>query len=225
MSVAAAMSFAQTVLSYFSPTKSPYYSVIAFGTSALILSAPINQNWGIIYFPIAILLFYSTLLSIFDKPNFDEKEYDDQIKFSRAFSLSAAVLCLVFTGIKIKNADGELGNQWYFWLAYAACMTQLCIFSFYIYVYANLKTKPVSRNFVQLALITSTYLIGLVYSNISYHGDRGENGSHLANHFLYITISLSAFWFVTILVWLDHLKKSLIFKVLVPEDAKSQIND
>ena len=209
MSVTAAMSFAQTVLSYFSPTKSPYYSVIAFGTVSLILTEEISdKNWSIIFFPIIILLLYSTVLSIFDKPNFDNQEYDDQIKFSRAFSLSVAVSCMVYTGLSIE--PDEFGNPWYFWVAYAACIVQLSIFSFYAYVYANLKTKPVNRNFVQLALITSTYLIGFAYANTNI------NESY---HFFYICISLFLFWSLTILVWLDHLRKSIVFKILVPVDT------
>lgn len=220
MNISAATSFAQTVLAYFSPTKSPYYSVIAFATTALAMSAPISMNWEIIFFPIVMLLFYCNYLSIFDRPDFEEKEYDDQIKFSRAFSLSSAVLCLVFVGLKIEPDKEALVNNWHFWVGYLTCISQVSLFCIYAYVYANLQTKPVSRNFVQLALITSTYLIGLTYANIAY--DNASPDSETRLHFLYLLITLCLLWLSTMLVWLIHLKKSIVFKFITPEDAKSK---
>lgn len=219
MSISAATTFAQTVLTYFSPTKSPYYSVIAFATTALVMSASIASNWFIVYLPIVILLAYSTFLSVFDKPIFEEKEYDDQIKFSRAFSLSAAVLCLVLTALIIEPDEETNINPWNFWVGYAASLIQLIIFSIYAYVYANLQTKQVSRNFVQLALITSTYLIGLSYTNFSYNDARID--STASNHFYYLFLTLIFFWLSTILVWLNHLRKSVEFRVLIPEDSQA----
>ncbi len=216
MSVSAALSFAQTVMAYFSPTKSPYYAVIAFGVTSLTLSASMEFNWAIIFFPIILLLIYCTYLSLYDMPCFNDQEYDDQIKFSRAFSLSAAVVCLVSTGRAIEPELDAVGNGWNFWLSYFVCMVQIIIFSLYAYVYANRQTKPINRNFVQLALITSTFLIGMVYANSSFYN---ESGGELKFQWLYTTISLFLFWLWTIGVWLKHLKKSVVFKVIVPVDA------
>lgn len=214
MSVSVALTFATTVLSYFSPTKSPYYSVIVFGTIALILSATIKENWNIIFIPIAILLLFATALSLKNKPDFKPKEYDDQIKFSRAFGLSTAVLCLVFVGRKI--SPGENGNQWFFWLAYLSSLSQIVIFAFYTYVYTNLEAKPLNRNFIQLALITSTFLIGSIYSTIQY----SKQGAEGIEHYSYIMAVFYLLWLLTIVVWVSHLRKTISFKFLIPEDAK-----
>lgn len=219
MSISAATSFAQTVFSYFSPTKSPYYSVIAFATTSLVISAPISYNWFIVYFPIVLLLAYSTLLSVFDQPVFEEKEYDDQIKFSRAFSLSTAVICLVFMALEIESNVEDKSNSWNFWVGYFACLIQLIIFAFYAYVYANLQAKPIYRNFVQLALITSTYLIGLTYANTLYAEVDIDSESY--GHYYYTFLTLSFLWAATILIWLHHLKRSIVFQVLVPDDVQN----
>jgi uncharacterized membrane protein YjfL (UPF0719 family) len=219
MSFSAATSFAQTILSYFSPTKSPYYSVIAFGVTASIFSADITTNWLIIYIPITLLLLYSTLLSLFDRPDFDEKEYNDQIKFARAFSLSAAILCLVYTGLTVLPDTETNENHWYFWAAYVACLVQLVLFCFYTFVYANLQTRPVNQNFVQLALITSTFLIGLTYTNNAYASAIEYDDVEMMDHYLVIFLCLYVFWLLTAFVWFNHLRKTIVFKVLIPQDA------
>lgn len=220
MSVQAAVSFASTVLSYFSPTKSPFYSVIAVGTTALILSGQIGNNWNIFYYPLAILLLLTTLISIKNKPDFDLKEYNDQIKFSRAFSISAAILCFIFVGITISPSENGQ-NTWYFWVAYIASISQIIIFMFYIYVYANIEAKPLNKNFIQLALITSTFLIGAIYTTISHK----KKLFNMDLKYLSISLVLYGLWLITISVWLIHLKQTIKFEFRLPDDAIKPVNN
>lgn len=218
MSLPTAVKLATTIFSYFSPTKSPFYSVIVFGTTSLILTKEIEDNWVIIFSPIAILLIYATILSLKDKPDFQPQEYNDQIKFSRTFGISAAVLCFVYTGREIPPIETETNtetiNHWYFWLAYFSSLSQMAIFMFYTHVYANLKAKPNNKNFIQLALITSNYLIGATYITVQYNESQPVE-------ILSIMAVLYFLWFVMIVVWLNHLRKTINFKILVPDDAES----
>ena len=53
-----AISISNTILSYFNPSKSPFYGVIAFGTTALILSCREIKStlWWAVAVPIWLVL-------------------------------------------------------------------------------------------------------------------------------------------------------------------------
>lgn len=213
MSISTAMTFASTVFSYFSPTKSPFYSVIAFGTVAIVLTEPIQKNWWLTVLPLAVLLVFATILSFKDRPEFDVKEYNDQIKFSRAFGLSTAVLCFVFVAREIAPSSENGDNSWLFWVGYATALYQIVVFLFYTYVYANTESKPLNKNFIQLALITSTYLIGSTYCAIQSYKQGGDG-----LHYIVILSVLYVLWAATMTIWTIHLGKTI--KIVTPEDAE-----
>ena len=82
MSVSGAAAIATTVFSYFSPTKSPFYTVIAFGAVALILSIEINADYSLLIFiPICVVLLVTTFLSFRSTSDITATEYNNQIKF------------------------------------------------------------------------------------------------------------------------------------------------
>lgn len=79
-----ATSFATTILSYFSPSKSPFYSVIAFGTISIILSCTQIRTdyWYWISIPIFAVLTLCTILSLTDRTVFENEQGEDQLRFA-----------------------------------------------------------------------------------------------------------------------------------------------
>lgn len=192
MAAMAAVSIATTVFGYFSPTKSPYYAIIAAGTGALIYSREVHDlNWVIIFVPVVGVLAVSTLLSFFSSPSFTSEEYNNQLKFARSFGISSAIICLVYAAIEIgpeASTQGEsttYENTWYFMTSYAVCLMQLLLFLLYIFVFHNYESKQKGQNFVQLSLVVSTFLIGATYAATTYDAGMKDDA---------VLVSLYALW-------------------------------
>ncbi len=180
MSIMGAASLATTIFTYFSPTKSPYYAVIAFGTGALVMTREVDHNWAITFLPVAAVLAASTLLSFLSRPAFTSREYNDQLKFARSFGISSAVLSLVGISLAVRplNVEG-VGpiNEWYYWVVYGMAIAQMLIFLLYIFIFHNYESKQKGSNFVQLSLVISTLLIGASYAASGFDSDRSHDGA------------------------------------------------
>ena len=237
MSISAALSFGTTVLSYFSPTKSPFYAVIVFSALGVIGAAKIDGNWAIVYAPIATVLIIATFLALKTRPDLEFDEYDSQIKFARALGLSVSVLCMVYVGLTVQPDSGN--NAWYFWLAYLIALYQMMIFALHMCLYANLKVRPVRMNLVQLALISSALLVAGSWSVVQFYnsasgstlifgpsegaGGTSNDTATLASGGISIDHEMASFllfyvlWTLTMIVWTWHLTKSVRFTLLIPE--------
>ena len=216
----AATSLATTIFSYFSPTKSPYYSVIAFSAVALTLSVDVRENYWLIVAPMFLVMAISTALALRSKPDFTSREYNNQLRFARAFGISSAVLCLAFIGLRIEpEPDPDLPerivNSWWFWAGYAAAVGQAGLFMLYIFIYHSYESKQRGVNFIQLSLIFGTFLIAATYISVE-HGGR-ETEPVVALLFLYLL------WTICALFILGYLLRN--FQLVRPEDALEKDDD
>ncbi|GAB4394446.1 MAG: hypothetical protein Tsb0032_19670 [Kiloniellaceae bacterium] len=211
-----ALPIVTTVFSYFSPTKSPYYAVISFGTAGLVLAREIDpMNWLIVFLPIYLTLLVSTVLSLRSRPEFTSEEYNNQLKFARSFGISSAILCLAFTGLNVESYDdqGELVNRWYFWTGYFVSLAQIVVFLLYIFIYHNYNARQTGRNFIQLTLVTASFLIGATYTVTEYFDP--ESSAHLAT-----LLGLYALWAICIAYLSLYLAQN--FQLEPPQDATPQ---
>ena len=217
-----ATSFATTVLSYFSPSKSPFYSVVAFGTIALVLSCEkIDKvDFLAVFTPIFLVLALSAFLSFKNRPDFEEGQGEEQLRFARSFSISSALLSFVLTARAVDE------NILIFWINYIACLSQIVTFLMYTWARSQTPEEQTRINFVQFALITATFLIGASYSSIEYVSSlvlkEGETEipAYAGRYFL-VAVSLYFLWFCCLIYWLKHL--STLIRIEIP-DQRSQSN-
>lgn len=178
MSVGAAASIASTVFSYFSPAKSPYYAVIAFGVSGASATLAIhNANFLLVFVPIAFVILVCTVLSLTDRatqPTFTDEDYNSQLRFARSVSISVSLLCLVWAGIEIRP-DLATGHRWWFWLIYTSTIMQAGAFLLYIFIFHKHRANSKGKNFIQLCLIMSTFQIGCTFVSVQIGHNEGSN--------------------------------------------------
>lgn len=199
-----ATSFATTILSYFSPAKSPFYGVIAFGTVALILSAERidKMPWLSVAIPIYVVLVLSLVLSLKYRPNFEEGQGEDQMMFARSFAISSALLALVLTARSVQ--DDNLA----FWTNYVACLAQVVVFLAYAWARSQSSEEQSQINFVQFALISITFLVGASYSNIEYVvfiTKAQDKVSLEGERYFMVAAGLYLLWSFSLARWIKHL--------------------
>jgi hypothetical protein len=212
-----AISISNTILSYFNPSKSPFYGVIAFGTTSLIMSCQEIESslWWAVAIPIWLVLAIAFLLSLNDRHVFEPGQHEDQLRFARSFCISSALLAVVLTA---RQVDQNLSM---FWTSYAFCFVQVLVFL--LYAWARSRTEePVAMNFVQFALITCSLLIGASYALGSYaiameetDADAAVAGNAL--EFLYAATGLYALWSLCIIRWIRHLLTLIVIQI--PQQA------
>ncbi len=215
MSIMGTASIATTVFAYFSPTKSPYYAVIAFGTGALVSTRQVvDVNWAITFWPVVFVLAASTILSFLSRPAFTSTEYNNQLKFARSFGMSSAVLCVVWVSITVEPYEIEaqpenMVNAWYYWVVYAMALGQMIIFLAYIFIFHNYDARQKGKNFIQLSLVISTLLIGASYAASTFEESRAHDYAGL--------IALAALWAMCAVNLGIYLLRN--FKLAPPADA------
>ncbi len=215
MALPAATALAATIFSYFSPTKSPFYTVISFGALGLALAVEVEANFDLVFVPICAVLLVSTVLAFRNAPDFSAEEYNNQIKFARSFGISAAILCLVFLARELEpiapEGDGPPQNHWWFWAGYAAGLAQAAVFLLYIFIYHNFEARQRGVNLIQMSLIISTYLIAATYVSVEHFRDADERAPNS------VLIALYGLWALCAAFMLVYLLRN--FRLAMPADA------
>lgn len=199
-----AVPIGNAILAHFNPAKSPFYGVIAFGTAALLLTcqgiAP--AHWQAVSVPIWCVLAIAWSLSLNDAHTFEPGQHEDQLRFARSLSISGALLALVLTA---RAVDAQ---PMAFWLNYIACFFQVLVFLLYTWARSRRCEDCSGMNFVQFALITTTFLVGASYGLSKYASLLAEDtpvSTDEAFRFLSAAISLYALWALCVLRWCKHL--------------------
>lgn len=208
-----ATSFATTILSYFSPARSPFYGVIAFGTVALILSAEKidKMPWLLVAVPIFGVLLLSLAFSLKFRPNFEEGQGEDQLMFARSFAISSALLTFVLTARSVEE------NDLAFWANYLVCLAQVVVFLAYAWARSQSTEEQVQFNFVQFALISIAFLVGASYSNVEYVqlvAREAEQDAPDAGRYFMVATGLYVLWFLALIRWVKHL--ATLIRVEIP---------
>jgi hypothetical protein len=98
-----------SLLNYFSPTRSPYYTVAVAACFALAWVAEVDDKGQWLYLAIPSFVVASmTLYLSFDAKNvLTEAEHAEQLRFARSTSISAAVVSLSIAGRSITEGNGR----------------------------------------------------------------------------------------------------------------------
>lgn len=223
--VGSTVSYAQTVLRYFSPDKSPYYSIIAFGCLALTYwGGDPSPVWFFVAFPVYAVLLMFLLFSLNDRPKMTVVEYTEQLRFARSLSISTGLLCLVYGGRELASESQFQRSP--FWIVYAACLLQVAMFAIYAYARSKKEEPPApysNRNFVQFSLITSTFLSFGSYCMAQYTVQDGAPHKVLTalqkEHYFQVGLALYALWLVCACLWIKHIGTLITFKLVIPDES------
>lgn len=175
--IGAGLPIVTTIFSYFSPSRSPYYAVIASAALSLMLSTKLVQQaqWLQVAVPVYGILLISWALSFKARSTFRAEEHEDQLRFARSLSISSGVLTIAVTAPRVE------ANAFAFWLNYITCLVQIIVFVLYVYARSEREEPGISMNFVQFALITTTLLIGGAYALTQFAGHHGKWVSTVKN--------------------------------------------
>lgn len=215
------MSIMTTIIGYFHPSKSPFYGIIAIGTIALALSCNSldKVSWYFVSIPIYLVLFISLMMAFLNTPSSTHENVPDQLRFARSFSVSSALLCLVLTAMKVDE------NTTAFILTYVVCLIQIITFLLYTYARSKKEETQTNLNYVQLALITTTFLIGASYCIVHLEQrtvilDKPENYEILRwfmkPEYREAAIGLYLLWSICIIYWINYLRKIIKLSISIP---------
>lgn len=211
MEPGATLSFAQVVLQYFSPSRSPYYGIVAASATTLVLSCTgISGNvaWWEVTVPAAVVLVVCLALSFASRASFSNEEHEEQLRFVRAFSISAALLWMVFV---VRNVEND---RVAFYFGYFTCVIQALTFLLYA-VARNYSVESYRQiNLVQLALIT-TALLSAASAALIQRATTDPSSAESVRYWL-VARGLYAVWGVCIVYWVRHLAR--LIHISVPID-------
>jgi hypothetical protein len=197
-----AVSFTNAVLSYFSPSKSPFYSIVAFGCAAGLLtgSQVSDQYWLFLVIPIVAAIGVSLGLALRMASFSTPEEHEEQARFARSLSISSALLILALVARSVDQV------AWVFWMLYAACISQVLTFFLYVIVRSRSRDPSGQMNFVQFALITTTLLsAGSIALHQYVDCKADEEMIVYANNFKTWAFLFYGFWFICICKWLSYI--------------------
>lgn len=110
-------------------------------------------------------------------------------------------------------------NEIAFWANYCACLSQIIVFLLYAWARSHTAKKQQELNFVQLALITATFLIGASVSNVLFI-ESPKSPSPEALRYSTVSAGLYLLWLFLLIIWIKHLKKLIIINI--PQATKSR---
>lgn len=204
-----------TVLRYFNPTRSPFYPIVAFGSTAVVLSCSGIEHrlWYFVVIPIFLAVTIALGFAFNSRPTLSADEHHEQLIFARSLSISTALVAFALT------ARGTDRYPLQFWLTCAACVTQVLVFLTYILARSRSR-DPLNRNFVQLALITTILLITFCRSLYLYSihkGGEGEGDVTNPEQYLYAAYGMGVLWLFCIAFWITYLIRIMVHVPVDPE--------
>lgn len=195
---------AGTLLNYFSPTRSPYYTVALAACFALAWVCDVQQSnqWLMLSIPAFVVAAITLWLSFDAKNVLSEAEHAEQLRFARSTSISAAVLSLAFAGSHIAWS----GNQpSFFYWTLGLCSIQIVIFVVFSWALNQEGSLPGSnRNYVQLTLLTSAFLVDTV-TNLALASS--ETVNEKVTHHIRTALALGILWLFCAAFWVMTLRK------------------
>lgn len=222
-------SIGTTIFKYFNPTRSPFYPIVAFGTSALVLSCTgiADPLWYFVSVPISLAIFAALAFSFRSQPELSAEEHHEQLIFARSLSISSALLAFAITA-RATDQDSMA-----FWVTFSICIIQSVVF--YLYILARSRSRePMKMNFVQIALITTALLIGACHSLYEYASNApvtpaegtsapaSDSSStppdpEAAEHYFRAGAVVIGLWVWCIGFWVRHLVRTLVHIPVDPD--------
>jgi hypothetical protein len=213
--VTTTFTFADAVLRYFSPSRSPYYLVVVAAVAALVLScAGLEREgrWYAVALPAVVVLAVSLALALVTRGSFSPEEQEEQLRFVRAMSISAALLWMVFVVRSVQT------DRTAFLYGYGASLVQTTTFLLYILARSGSRDPHEGVNLVQLSLITTALLSGGCAALVQRSGlldglAPGAEPPVEARRYFIVAQALYGLWAVCILFWIRHLASHIRISV------------
>lgn len=212
-----AIESANTIFTYFSPAKSPYYSIGLASCVGLFYACDVPDRgmWLWVSAPIFLVAFLTFLLSIDSKNNLTEAEHAEQLRFARSGCISVAVLALSFAGRDIALAKGA-GQALNFKITVSICCIQIALFLIYNWALNRRDLPAAGRNYVQVTLLTSAFLADTC-ANLAYatHGTDPDAG--VAKYHQTTAYALGALWLLCVVFWILVLARLRVITIQRPK--------
>lgn len=159
-------------LNYLRPANSPFLIIVFVGILAITNSgelAIVGMSEYFFYIPIYVVLLSTTFMSFFYNPpdadelidnkseDYKEKliETDNLFKFSRSIGLSASIVSLYLLFKYYGYGQGFI-----FILTYSFIITNLIVFSIYLFFRTIQEESPNNTAIFQIAFLTAGFLVG-----------------------------------------------------------------
>jgi hypothetical protein len=196
-----------TILNYFSPTKSPYYTVGLAACISLAVTCDVTGHgqWLSLAIPIFLVAGLAFILSLDSENNLTEAEHAEQLRFARSTCISVAVIALGWGGEYIATNGGSVSI-----FVLNTCMScfQVALFLLYSWALNRRNLLGADHNYVQLTLLTSAFL-----GDTSYNLSQSTNLKDVAQlHHEWAAYALSLLWGGCIVFWIWKLAKLGIVK-------------
>lgn len=207
------------LIDYLRPAKSPYLLMVLCGAVATVATSQnfdLGEKWARLIVPQFAALIVFTVFAYVGRDEHTLEEQEDQLRFSRAVSIAAALLCLAFGSYAID--DREFPVDWPFEVNFWACVLQLVVFASYSATRLFKEDKASNFNFFQFSFITSAYLVAATYCltklDFDEHGGAALPDSSLVEQavvvtaepeFLATAVVLYVLWTVCQLFWVRRL--------------------
>jgi hypothetical protein len=193
--------YVSTILNYFSPTKSPYYTVGLAACIALAVACDVTGSvrWLCLAIPAFLVAVLTFFLSIDSENTLSKAEHAEQLRFARSTCISVAVIALGWGGQVIATSDGAVSGI--FALNVFMCCFQISLFLLYSWALNKRDLLGADHNYVQITLLTSAVLGDTSY-NLSQAASSKEIGSL---HHAWTAYALALLWLGCIIFWIRKL--------------------
>lgn len=196
-----------TILNYFSPTKSPYYTVGLAACVSLAITCDVTTHgrWLSLAIPIFLVAILAFALSLDSENCLTEAEHAEQLRFARSTCISVAVVALGWGGETIATSGGA---GFIFTLNACMCCLQIALFLLYSWALNRRNLLGADHNYVQLTLLTSAFL-----GDASYNLSQAVNPKDIAQlHHEWAAYALGMLWSGCIIFWIRKLASLGIVK-------------
>jgi cytochrome bd-type quinol oxidase subunit 2 len=160
--VPGAVGYIPTVIKYLNPAKSPFYTVMVVATflvgachHLVFLATGISREQFYAFLaPIAAIMALGLYISVSVKSNYElsPEEHQEQIRFTRSFCISVALICMVWVGHTY-----DLLKTREVLVSYCSSLAQLLVFTIYTLLHFGKEQPPTRSNLIQLGLITGAF--------------------------------------------------------------------
>ena len=191
-----------TLLNYFSPTRSPYYTVAVAACFSLAWVCDTKQSaqWLCLAIPAFAVAATALWLSYDARNVLSETDHAEQLRFARSTSISAAVVSLAIAGESIAQGAGR-----YFYWTFATCLLQIVLFVAFCWALNKEGILPgAEHNYVQITLLTSAFLVDTC---VNFALASTETNLESARHHLWTAGGLGILWVLCAVFWLVKLSR------------------
>ncbi len=221
------LSYTETVLRYFNPSRSPFYGIIAIGVFSMELVHSAGQaekdplslgssRWWLVN---ALLLFVITIsvrFSLKDKTTMSRQEYTDQLFFARS-------ICVAVALISLAHFSRHYEDNPRYWTVVVLSAIQSATFLIYIWATPTPPEDLRDTNYVQLGLITATLMLGTVFLLEPLHSTNpAEYDWGKSLEFNAPAAVLFVLWLACLRVWWRLIRKLVIFMARTEDIAQGR---